>query len=194
MRIIGITGGVGCGKSTVLNLIKNQYNAYIIMADDIAKSLYKPGSSLVYKISQEFGEGCISTDGSVNRNYLADIIFNDDDKRNLLNSIVHPLVKKEIIKKIDELKRENSFDYILVEAALFFEEHYEEFCDEVWYITADINIRKERLKTDRGYTDEKISLIINSQMSQDEYIKKCDHVIDNSGNLSYTQSQLVKLL
>ena len=61
-----------------------------------------------------------------------------------------------------------------------------------YYIIRDI--RKERLKTDRGYTDEKISLIINSQMSQDEYIKKCDHVIDNSGNLSYTQSQLVKLL
>ena len=74
-----------------------------------------------------------------------------------------------------------------MEAALFFEEHYEEFCDEVWYITADINSRKARLKNDRGYTDEKISLIINSQMSQDEYLKKCDHVIDNSGNLSDTQ-------
>ena len=194
MKIIGITGGIGCGKSTVLKLIKNQYNAYVIMADDIAKSLYSPGSSLVYKISQEFGEKCISKDGSVNRNYLADIIFNDDAKRKLLNNIVHPLVKKEILRIIDKLKRENSYDYILVEAALFFEEHYEEFCDEVWYITADINSRKARLKNDRGYTDEKISLIINSQMSQDEYIKKCHHVIDNSGNLSDTQSQLVNLL
>ena len=64
----------------------------------------------------------------------------------------------------------------------------------MWYITADINSRKARLKNDRGYTDEKISLIINSQMSQDEYLKKCDHVIDNSGNLSDTQSQLVNLL
>lgn len=194
MKIIGITGGVGCGKSTVLHLIKKHANAYIIMADDVAKSLYTSGSSLVNDIADEFGAACINSDGSVNKTALADIIFSDENKRKKLNAMVHPEVKRIILETIDKLKLINTYDLVLIEAALFFEEEYDKFCDEVWYVTAKISVRRDRLKSDRGYSDEKIDSILKVQLPENEFMKKCDKVIDNSGSLYDTETCLVKML
>lgn len=194
MKIIGITGGVGCGKSTILHLIQKHANAYIIMADDVAKSLYTAGSPLVHDIAEEFGNVCVNSDGSVNKPVLADIIFSDENKRKKLNAMVHPEVKRIILETIDELKALNKYDLILVEAALFFEENYDKFCDEVWYVTSDTSVRRKRLKADRGYSDEKIDNMLKAQLSENEFIKRCDKVIDNSGSLEDTESCLVKML
>lgn len=194
MKVIGITGGVGCGKSTVLHLIQKHANAYIIMADDVAKSLYTAGSPLVHDIAEEFGDNCVNSDGSVNKPALADIIFSDENKRKKLNAMVHPEVKRIILETIDELKSLNKYDLILVEAALFFEENYDKFCDEVWYVTSDTSVRRKRLKADRGYSDEKIDNMLKAQLSENEFIKRCDKVIDNSGSLDVTESCLVKML
>lgn len=194
MKIIGITGGVGCGKSTILHLIQKHANAYIIMADDVAKSLYTAGSPLVHDIAEEFGNVCVNSDGSVNKPVLADIIFSDENKRKELNAMVHPEVKRIILETIDELKPLNKYDLILVEAALFFEENYDKFCDEVWYVTSDTSVRRKRLKADRGYSDEKIDNMLKAQLSENEFIKRCDKVIDNSGSLEDTESCLVKML
>lgn len=194
MKIIGITGGVGCGKSTILHLIQKHANAYIIMADDVAKSLYTAGSPLVHDIAEEFGNVCVNSDGSVNKPVLADIIFSDENKRKELNAMVHPEVKRIILETIDELKSLNKYDLILVEAALFFEENYDKFCDEVWYVTSDTSVRRKRLKADRGYSDEKIDNMLKAQLSENEFIKRCDKVIDNSGSLEDTESCLVKML
>lgn len=194
MKIIGITGGVGCGKSTVLHLIKKHANAYIIMADDVAKGLYTSGSSLVNDIADEFGAACINSDGSVNKTALADIIFSDENKRKKLNAMVHPEVKRIILETIDKLKLINTYDLVLIEAALFFEEEYDKFCDEVWYVTAKISVRRDRLKSDRGYSDEKIDSILKAQLPENEFMKKCDKVIDNSGSLYDTETYLVKML
>ncbi len=194
MKVIGITGGVGCGKSTILHLIQKHANAYIIMADDVAKSLYTAGSPLVHDIAQEFGDVCVNSDGSVNKPALADIIFSDENKRKKLNAMVHPEVKRIILETIDELKSLNKYDLILVEAALFFEEEYDKFCDEVWYVTAVVSVRRERLKADRGYSDEKIDSMLKAQLPENEFIKRCDKVIDNSGSLHDTETCLVKML
>ncbi len=194
MKIIGITGGVGCGKSTILHLIQKHANAYIIMADDVAKSLYTAGSPLVHDIAEEFGNVCVNSDGSVNKPVLADIIFSDENKRKKLNAMVHPEVKRIILETIDELKALNKYDLILVEAALFFEENYDKFCDEVWYVTSDTSVRRKRLKADRGYSDEKIDNMLKAQLSENEFIKRCDKVIDNSRSLEDTESCLVKML
>lgn len=194
MKIIGITGGVGCGKSTILHLIQKHANAYIIMADDVAKNLYTAGSPLVHDIAEEFGNVCVNSDGSVNKPVLADIIFSDENKRKKLNAMVHPEVKRIILETIDELKALNKYDLILVEAALFFEENYDKFCDEVWYVTSDTSVRRKRLKADRGYSDEKIDNMLKAQLSENEFIKRCDKVIDNSGSLEDTESCLVKML
>jgi dephospho-CoA kinase len=194
MKIIGITGGVGCGKSTVLQLLKKHTNSYIIMADDVAKGLYKAGSELVSAIEAEFGSGCICADGSVDTKALARVIFADDKKREKLNGMVHPMVKREILDTIERLREESCYDYVFVEAALLIEAEYDKFCDEVWYVTADEETRRQRLKADRGYSDEKIDSMLKTQLSEADFKKKCSRVIDNSGSIENTECYLVKML
>lgn len=194
MKVIGITGGVGCGKSTVLKLLEKHTASYLIMADDVAKSLYVPGSDMVKTIGERFGADCVNPDGTVNRQRLAQIIFSDDNKRDELNAIVHPAVNDEIDRIIEEAAQSGGYEYTFLEAALFFEEGYENKCDEVWYVTADADTRRKRLKESRGYSDEKIDSMLKSQMSEDEYKSKSSHVIDNSGTMENTELQLVKLI
>ena len=195
MKVIGITGGVGCGKSTVLNLIKENFNAFIIMADDVAKDLMKKGKKGYDETIAFFGDEIIDeTTGEIDRPKLASVIFSNPNKRIVLNSIIHPVVKKEIVSMITQAKIDNKYDYIFVEAALLLDDHYNVFCDETWYIYADEDSRRKRLKESRGYSDEKIDGIIKSQLGEEEFKKGCDIVVDNSGNINDTYAQLVKLL
>ena len=192
--MIGITGGVGCGKSTVLNLIKENFNALIIMADDVAKDLMKKGKKGYDETIAFFGDEIIDeTTGEIDRPKLASVIFSNPNKRIVLNSIINTGVKKDIVS-ITQAKIDNKYDYIFVEAALLLDDHYNVFCDETWYIYADEDSRRKRLKESRGYSDEKIDGIIKSQLGEEEFKKGCDIVVDNSGNINDTYAQLVKLL
>lgn len=194
MKIIGITGGVGCGKSTVLNLIKENYNAYIIMADDVAKELMMSENAAYNSVVDMFGTGILDEDGQIDRPVLAKIIFDNPNKRMVLNSIVHPLVKKAIVEKITELKISGKYDYVFVEAALLIEDHYGTFCDEIWYVYAPEPVRRARLKESRGYSDEKIDSMLKSQLTEQEFRDNSQVVIENGGNVKETLAQLEKLL
>ncbi len=198
MKIIGITGGVGCGKSTVLKLIEENFNALVIMADDVAKELMEPGKPGYEQTVAFFGEDILErTDETVrriDRKHLSDIVFSNPNKRIVLNSIVHPLVKKDIVDRITREKIRGKYDYIFVEAALLLDDHYEVFCDEIWYIYADEKTRRARLKDTRGYSDSKIDGIMASQLSEEEFRKRCTRIIDNSGALAETYCSLVNLL
>lgn len=194
MKVIGITGGVGCGKSTVLSLIKEHFNAYVIMADDVAKEIMTKGSEGYNAVIEFFGKSILADDGQINKSVLADIIFSNPNKRMVLNSIVHPLVKKKIVEQITSLKIQNIYDYVFVEAALLIEDHYNVFLDEMWYIYAPEDIRKKRLMESRGYSQAKIENIFKSQLSEKEFRDNCDIVIDNGQNLDDTLHELVKLL
>ena len=128
MKVIGITGGVGCGKSTVLNLIKENFNALIIMADDVAKDLMKKGKKGYDETIAFFGDEIIDeTTGEIDRPKLASVIFSNPNKRIVLNSIIHPVVKKEIVSMITQAKIDDKYDYIFVEAALLLDDHYNVF-------------------------------------------------------------------
>ena len=194
MKVIGITGGVGCGKSTVLSLIKEHFNAYVIMADDVAKEIMTKGSEGYNAVIEFFGKSILADDGQINKSVLADIIFSNPNKRMVLNSIVHPLVKKKIVEQITSLKIQNIYDYVFVEAALLIEDHYNVFLDEMWYIYAPEAIRKKRLMESRGYSQAKIENIFKSQLWEKEFRDNCDVVIDNGQNLDDTLHELVKLL
>ena len=194
VKIIGITGGVGSGKSTVLDIIEKNYNAYIIKADDVAKETYEPGMSGYKRIIEIFGNEILDADNRIDLKKLSDIVFKSPNKRIVLNSIIHPLVKKIIVEKIADLKIEDKYDYVFIEAALLIEDHYEVFCDELWYVYADETCRRERLRKSRGYTDEKIDDILKSQLSEAEFKNACSVVINNSGDKGETYTQLVKLL
>ena len=193
-KIIGITGGIGSGKSTVLDLLEKNFSAYIIKADDVAKQLMEPGGKAFIEVVDFFGEEILLPDGTIDRKKLAAVVFANPNKRIVLNSITHPLVKKNIMEQIACLKAEDTYEYCFVEASLLIEYHYQTVSDGFWYIYVPETLRRERLKASRGYTDEKIDSILKSQLTEEEFAKACAHTVDNSKDLDFTLSQLEKLL
>lgn len=194
MKVIRITGGVGSGKTSVLKEIVKKYNAKFILADDVAKELMKKGAEVYLRVVEAFGNSILTEDGELDRAALSGIIFNCEKKRLLLNSIVHPAVKKYITEKIKECRKEGVIQYFFVEAALLIEDGYDVICDEFWYIYAKEDVRRVRLKTGRGYTDERIDRMLASQLSVEEYSNACKHRIDNSNSLDCTMEQIEKIL
>ncbi len=194
MKVIGITGGVGCGKSTVLDIIKDNFNAYIIKADDVAKELMEPGQKGYTEVVDFFGMDILDANREIDRQVLSQIVFNNSNKRMVLNSIIHPMVKAQIVNTITQLKIEDVYDYVFVEAALLLEDHYEVFLDEIWYIYAPNKLRKQRLIESRGYSEERIESMMASQLTEEEFRLSSDVVIDNSGSKENTLASLVKLL
>lgn len=187
MKFIGITGGVGAGKSEILNYIGREYPAYILRADELAHELMLPGTKCFKEICSAFGEEDIFTkEGGLDAKKLADVIFSDDKKRERMNAIVHPAVKHEILRRVKKERESGKFSYFILEAALLIEEEYDKICDELWYIDAAKQTRRARLKESRGYSDEKIDAVFGSQLSEAEYKKHCKVTIENNGSLEET--------
>ena len=132
--------------------------------------------------------------GNIEKEAMARLLFSDDDIRTQVNQIVHPAVKKSILQQVKEAREQGELDYFFFEAALLLEEHYDEVCDELWYIYASKEERRMRLKRDRGYSDAKIDGIFASQMSEEAFRSACAHVIDSSGTMEETQAQVRAIL
>ena len=193
MRVIGITGGVGAGKSEVLKLIEGICSCIIVTADDLARSLERPGEVCYEPLVRLLGRSVLSDDGQIDAAAMSRMIFAEGNEHILkeVNSIVHPAVKKRIRQMIDDAKCEGRADFFFIEAALLIEDHYDKIVDELWYIYADEDVRRSRLRQTRGYSDEKISRIFDSQSSDETFRKHCDVIIDNSKTLDETRSQLI---
>lgn len=189
MRIIGITGGVGSGKSLVLSYLEEKYHAVICQADQIAWKLQEPGEESYRKIAAHFGEGILNDDRTINRKALGEIVFRDERELSVLNGITHPAVKEYIKGLISKEEKKGTALFVL-EAALLLEDHYDEICDELWYIYTNEQIRRRRLKESRQYTDEKMDAMIASQASEEMYRNGCRKVIDNSGSFEETCAQI----
>lgn len=189
MKVIGITGGVGSGKSRVLTFLQERFSAMICQADHVAWELQMPGEKCHQEIVSFFGKEILNSDGTINRSALGQIVFGDPGKLAALNAIMHPAVKTRICETIEK-ERQKKTPLFVVEAALLFEEHYEKVCDEVWFIYADAEIRKQRLRDGRSYTNEKTESIMKRQLSDALFREKCDVVIDNSGDFSDTCMQI----
>lgn len=189
MKIIGITGGVGSGKSRVLSYIEEHFPAVICQADQVAWKLQEPGEECYKAIVSYFGKGVLNADNTINRGTLGKIVFSDEEKRLMLNQIMHPAVKKYIINQI-ELEKEKGTQVFVLEAALLLEENYGEICDELWYIYCNEQIRRLRLKESRQYSDEKMDAIMASQLSEVSFREQCQIMIDNSGDFEDTCYQI----
>ena len=190
MKVIGITGGVGSGKSLILNYIKDHYNCEIIMADDLAKDLCKKGELCYKPLVKLLGKDVLGTDKEIDRSVMAQKIFSDDSLRTGVNNIIHPGVKKFILKRIAYLRRKKTKAFLFIEAALLIEDGYKDIVDELWYIYTDKAVRRERLKESRGYSDEKIDSIMASQLSEEEFRLNSDFEIDNSGDSEVSFSKI----
>ena len=189
MKIIGVTGGVGAGKSTVLNYLEKRYGAKLILADLVGHEVMEPGHEAYTQVVKAFGQEIVSEDKTIDRKALGAIVFADETKRMILNRIIHPAVRQEILRRLEEAKLSH-LSSVVVEAALFLEENYDAFCDETWYIYTDEKIRRQRLKESRGYSDERIDQIFRSQKTHEEFQKRCMFMIDNNGSEEETFRQI----
>lgn len=200
MRFIGITGGVGAGKSEILGYLKEQRGIRVMLADEIAHALMEPGTPVYSGICREFavedlffGEG----DGKgrpFDRGKLARMIFSDSEKRARLNAVVHPAVREYVREQAALLRGQSGVTHLFFEAALLIEENYGAICDELWYIYTSEEVRRGRLKASRGYTDDRIDQIFASQLQESEYRRACKTVIDNDGAWEQTREQLESAL
>lgn len=182
--IIGIMGGVGSGKSTVLEYLEKQYHACIIQSDLVAKEIMTKGHEVCSRVLKEFPD--VNCNGNIDRNKLAEIVFHDEEKLKKLNSITHPGTILEIRKRISEC----SCSVIVVESALMIGSGIENDCDELWFIYCEKEERIARLMQSRGYSRQKAMDIISSQPSDEAYNCYADEFIDNTGSPENTQEQI----
>lgn len=194
MKLIGITGGVGAGKSEVLKYLKDNYNCRIVLTDEVAHEVRDKGGECYDAICSLLGPECIAADGNIIRTKMAEKIFSDDALLKKVNSIIHPAVKSRVIELAEMERTLGKIDFLFLESALLLDDGYDKICDEIWYIYVRDEVRRSRLKASRGYTDDKIDSILARQKSDEEFRKGCKWTIDNSDELELTASQIKLLL
>lgn len=195
MQVIGITGGVGAGKSAILDYLEKNYKVKNLIADEIAHDLMKPGTECYEKLLRVLPAEVYQEDNeNIDRKVLAKELFSSEELREKVNKIVHPAVKQFILEEIAEQKRMETLEYVVIEAALLIEDHYDEICDELWYIYTSEESRKKRLMETRGYSQEKVEQIFKSQLSEEVYRQKCQVVIDNNGTREETFYQIAQIM
>lgn len=187
--IVGITGGVGAGKSTVLSILERDCRARLLIADEMGHEVMEPGSDACREICRLFPE--VSRNGVIDRNRLAEIVYAHPEKMKQLNAVIHPRVLQKIREKLEEWREE---PLIVIETAILFETGCDALCDQIWGVTADREVRIRRLMDSRGYTRERALAIMSQQLSQEEMSGKCHFLIKNNGNLEELSKQIKYLL
>lgn len=190
ITVLGITGGVGSGKSMILDYLEKAYNAIVYKADDIGHDVIKKGTLGYEKIVKHFGHEILNSDEEIDRRLLGNIVFKSEKKLEFLNKIIHPAVKKYILEDIVSKFNSDGTRLFIIEAALLIESGYNENCTELWYIFADVDTRIERLMKSRGYTEEKCLNIIYNQLDEKEFREKCDFMINNDFDFEQTKIQI----
>ena len=180
MLILGLTGNIGCGKSSLSTIFRDN-SIDIVDADIIARQIYDD-ENLLKKVYDTFGTNIKNKDGSLNIKALGRIVFNNEEKLIQLNKLTHPVIRENVTNQIEEYKKQNK-KIIVLDAALLIESDYLNFIDKLLVITCDEDIQIERIKKrDNCSTEEALSRI-KSQMSQENKVKYADYVIDNSGTI-----------
>ncbi|MFS0689104.1 dephospho-CoA kinase [Sporosarcina sp. 179-K 8C2 HS] len=186
--IIGLTGSIATGKSTVSRMLK-QKGYPIVDADEISRLVVEPGSPVLTSIAETFGSAVLLPDGSLNREKLGSLIFNDEEKRKKLNGIIHPAVRKEMIRQKEEWL-EKGANTVVMDIPLLFESKLQSYVDKIIVVSATPAIQRERLIARNGYYENEADARINSQLPIAEKELGADAVIDNNGSLEETEHQL----
>ena len=189
---IGITGGVGCGKSKVLKYIEGHTRSRILLADEVAHLVKEPGTGCYRQLVKLLGKRILREDGRICRKMMAELIFQDRELLKRVNEVIHPAVKEYVFQAMRKTEEEGREEVFFLEAALLIEAGYLPCLDELWYIYSEEAVRRERLKESRQYSEEKINQIMAKQLSEEEFRKHAHVIIDNSGNFSDTCKQIEK--
>jgi len=192
MLVIGLTAGIGSGKSVVGNWFR-EIDIPVIDADAIVHNLYSSESNVTKRIVQVMGEEILESDGSIDRKKLGEIVFNDPDKLDHLNKIVHPEVRIEIDRKLREFRRQNS-EIVVMEVPLLFESKMDNLAEKIIVVTIPKERQIERIMERDKISREEAEKIISFQMTNEEREEKADYIIDNSQSMFSTKQQFEKIL
>ena len=184
MKVYGITGGAGTGKSEVIKMLQENFGGCVIMSDEVARELMQKGNISYQLIVEYFGRDILMDDGEIDRKKLADHVFNNKEALEKLNSMTHPYVKDEIRKLIAEAEASGECRFVALESAILLECGYEDICDEFWYVYTKPEIRRQRMKETRNYSDEKVDSVMRNQQPDEVFFKQCSFVIKNNTTLS----------
>ena len=194
MKVYGITGGAGTGKSEVIKMLQQNFGGCVIMSDEVARELMQKGNISYQLIVEYFGRDILMDDGEIDRKKLADHVFNNKEALEKLNSMTHPYVKDEIRKLIAEAEASGECRFVALESAILLECGYEDICDEFWYVYTKPEIRRQRMKETRNYSDEKVDSVMRNQQPDEVFFEQCSFVIKNNTTLSDVYAQLKKKL
>ena len=190
--IIGLTGSIASGKSTVSNMLK-ALNYPVVDADIVARIVVEKGTKTLETIKEIFSEEVISADGSLNREKLGEIIFSQPHKRKQLNEIMHPAIRAEMTRQKDELIKEGH-PTIIMDIPLLFESKLQSNVDKILVVTVSEEIQLKRLMARNNYSLEEAKARIQSQLPLSIKEKAADAVIYNNGSLESTEKQLKEIL
>jgi dephospho-CoA kinase len=187
MKLVGLTGGVGSGKSTVAEMMR-ELGAQVVDADEAAHAVYEPGSPGFDALVREFGNEYVDG-GRIDRSRLGELVFHDDDARRRLNSIVHPLVRDWMAQRTAEAAQRGA-EVVVQDVPLLFENGLERLFSTVVLVYAPEEVQIERLVSGRGFTPERARAMIAAQMPIENKRGLAHHVINNSGAREDTQAQV----
>ncbi|WP_026690631.1 dephospho-CoA kinase [Alteribacter aurantiacus] len=190
--IIGLTGGIASGKSTVSAMFK-EWNIPVVDADVIAREVVEPGQEAFNQIVQAFGEQILNEDGNIHRKKLGAIIFNDQKKREQLNSIVHPAVRAEMKKRRDDYLQ-SGHDHVVLDIPLLIESELDYLVDKTLLVYVDADTQLQRLMKRDDSSEEEAQSRIRSQMPLDEKQEHVDKVVNNSGSIEDTKNEVRAVL
>ncbi|MBT9149142.1 MAG: Dephospho-CoA kinase [Dehalococcoidia bacterium] len=188
MIIVGLTGGIASGKSTVADIFK-ELGAYLIDFDVLAREVVRPYLKAWKGIVEHFGTAVLNEDSTINRGMLAEMVFNDAARLQKLNEIVHPAVLEEDEQRMEEIRRIDPAAIVIKDIPLLLEMDYREFVDKVVLVNASEENQMKRL-IDRGLDPEGAAKRIGAQMPLAEKVKLADFVIQNNGSLAETRRQV----
>ena len=188
MFIVGLTGGIGSGKSVVSERFKT-FGITVVDADLASREVVKPGKPALLEIKNHFGESILDDEGNLHRRKLREIIVSDDKKRQWLESVLHPRIGEQVRKELED----SSSVYTLYVAPLLFESNGDQICSRVLVVDVPIETQISRTCSRDQVSIEQVEKIINSQISRKERLEKADDVISNDGTLEEMEGAVDKL-
>lgn len=190
--LIGVTGGIASGKSTVSGMLA-ELGSPLIDFDLIARQVVEPGTEGLAKIVGYFGRQVLAGDGLLNRKKVSGIVFGDMEKRKKLESFIHPLIHEEFIRQVDAIAAENPGAIIQVAVPLLIELNLQHIFDKILVVHVPAGVQEERLARRDNITPQEAANIMKSQLSITEKLQFADFIVDNTGNLDYTKAQVEKI-
>ena len=190
MLLVGLTGGIGAGKSTVAAMLRER-GARVIDADDLARRVVRSGTPAFDRIVQAFGEGIVGADGELDRAALASIVFSDPDRRRELERITHPEVARSLQEALEPLR--STSDVVVYASPLMVESGVTDACDIVVVVAAPVDEQLRRVGAQRGMTESDARARMAAQASDDERAAAADVILDNGGTLEELETQVDRL-